>query len=338
MTTISASTSAQAWWFFKKMDATAEENLDDVFPLPHDGKLRDGLLEAEAPVIRLSRFEGPLDLLLFLIRKNEIDIYDIPIESITKQYLEILRGNERLDLDIAGEFFVMAATLMYIKSRVLLPTSETIPDKDAVAGTGDIADDETDPRWQLVSQLIQYKRLKETSKYISELAAQRCGFLDRKIVPEEEPEQRHVAPVERMELWNVFNLVLKRLADRILPGEIQGDTVTIATRMEDILERIRVEKSFAFTSLLPEKITVAVLVSTFLACLELARLGKILVRQDEIFSEIYCDAREEGDDPFPSENLEENEGSPLPLFEKNTEKSGENAEKSSDGGNANEAP
>jgi len=220
---------------------------------------------------------------------------------------------------------------MYIKSRVLLPTSETIPDKDAVAGTGDVGDEETDPRWQLVSQLIQYKRLKETSKYISELAAQRCGFLDRKIVPEEETEQRPVAPVERMELWNVFNLVLKRLADRILPGEIQGDTVTIATRMEDILERIRVEKSFAFTSLLPEKITVAVLVSTFLACLELARLGKILVRQDEIFAEIYCDAREEGDDPFPSENLEENAESPLPLFEKN-------AEKSSDGGNGNDAP
>lgn len=268
------------------------------FPYFRDAKIRDGLLEDEAPVIRLSRFEGPLDLLLFLIRKNEIDIYDIPIESVTKQYLEILRGNERMNLDVAGEFFVMAATLMYIKSRVLLPSSETIPDKTEL-GTNE--DEELDPRWQLVRQLIQYKRLKESSQYIAGLITERQGFMTRNIVPEEEPEQRPIAPVGRMDLWNVFNLVLKRLAERILPGEIQGDSVTIAQRMEDILRRVRSEKSFSFTSLLPEKLTVAVLVSTFLACLELARLGQIVVRQDEVFAEIYCDAREDGVDPFPSE-------------------------------------
>lgn len=268
------------------------------FPYFRDAKIRDGLLEDEAPVIRLSRFEGPLDLLLFLIRKNEIDIYDIPIESVTKQYLEILRGNERMNLDVAGEFFVMAATLMYIKSRVLLPSSETIPDKTELGAN---EGEELDPRWQLVRQLIQYKRLKESSQYIARLIAERQGFMTRNIVPEEEPEQRPIAPVGRMDLWNVFNLVLKRLAERILPGEIQGDSVTIAQRMEDILRRIRSEKSFSFTSLLPEKLTVAVLVSTFLACLELARLGQIVVRQDEVFAEIYCDAREDGVDPFPSE-------------------------------------
>ncbi|MBP3302411.1 MAG: segregation/condensation protein A [Opitutales bacterium] len=268
------------------------------FPYFRDAKIRDGLLEDEAPVIRLSRFEGPLDLLLFLIRKNEIDIYDIPIESVTKQYLEILRGNERMNLDIAGEFFVMAATLMYIKSRVLLPSSETIPDKNELGGN---EDEELDPRWQLVRQLIQYKRLKESSEHLADLIAERQGFMTRNITPDEAPEQRPIAPVGRMDLWNVFNLVLKRLADRILPGEIQGDSVTIAQRMEDILERVRTEKSFSFTSLLPEKLTVAVLVSTFLACLELARLGQIIVRQDEVFAEIYCDAREDGSDPFPSE-------------------------------------
>ena len=274
------------------------------FPYFRDDKIRDGLLEDEAPVIRLSRFEGPLDLLLFLIRKNEIDIYDIPIESVTKQYLEILRGNERMNLDIAGEFFVMAATLMYIKSRVLLPSSETIPDKTELGGN---EDEELDPRWQLVRQLIQYKRLKESSEHIADLIAERQGFMTRNITPDEAPEQRPIAPVERMDLWNVFNLVLKRLADRILPGEIQGDSVTIAQRMEDILERVRTEKSFSFTSLLPEKLTVAVLVSTFLACLELARLGQIIVRQDEVFAEIYCDAREDGVDPFPSELQDDTE-------------------------------
>lgn len=276
----------------------------DGFPYFRDAKIRDGLLEDETPVVRLSRFEGPLDLLLFLIRKNEIDIYDIPIESVTRQYLDILRGNERMNLDVAGEFFVMAATLMYIKSRMLLPSSETLPDKTELVGN---ADEEPDPRWQLVRQLIQYKRLKESSEYISELIAERQGFMSRNIVPAEEPEKRPIAPVGRMDLWNVFNLVLRRLADRILPGEIQGDSVTIAQRMEDILTRVRTEKSFSFTSLLPERLTVAVLVSTFLACLELARLGKIIVRQDEVFAEIYCDAREEGDDPFPSELRDEAE-------------------------------
>ena len=279
-------------------DTTPIPEAGSEFPYFRDAKIRDGLLEDEAPVIRLSRFEGPLDLLLFLIRKNEIDIYDIPIESVTKQYLEILRGNERMNLDIAGEFFVMAATLMYIKSRVLLPSSETSPDKTELGGN---EDEELDPRWQLVRQLIQYKRLKESSEHIADLIAERQGFMTRNITPDEAPEQRPIAPVGRMDLWNVFNLVLKRLADRILPGEIQGDSVTIAQRMEDILERVRTEKSFSFTSLLPEKLTVAVLVSTFLACLELARLGQIIVRQDEVFAEIYCDAREDGVDPFPSE-------------------------------------
>lgn len=275
---------------------TDEAEMESAGAFPQHVRLSDGLIEDETPVIRLSRFEGPLDLLLYLIRKNEIDVRDIPIESVTRQYLEILRGNERMNLDVAGEFFVMAATLMYIKSRMLLPATETLPQKDAAGTDGD---EDPDPRWQLVRQLIIYQRLKDSSAYIADLAEARSGFLSREIVPEEAPEQRPVAPVGRMELWNVFNLVLKRLADRILPGEIQGDAVTIAQRMEDILARIRVEKTFAFTSLLPEKLTVAVLVSTFLACLELARLGQITVRQDEIFAEIYCDAREEGDDPFP---------------------------------------
>lgn len=298
---------------------------DADLSLPGNAGIRDGLLAGDVPVVRLSRFEGPLDLLLFLIRKNEIDIYDIPIESVTRQYLEILRANERMNLDVAGEFFVMAATLMYIKSRVLLPASETLPEKD-VAGTDD---EETDPRWQLVRQLIQYKRLRESSIRIADLIAQRQKFLNREIVPAEEPEARPIAPVGRMDLWNVFNLILKRLADRILPGEIQGDSVTIAQRMEDILARVRVEKTFSFTSLLPEKLTVAVLVSTFLACLELARLGQIVVRQDDVFAEIYCDAREDGVDPFPQRD-DAGDGADLPLFAENAGdfENSENAEKS----------
>src|SRR5471032_249130 len=112
--------------------------------------------------IKLQVFEGPLELLLFLIRKNELDIYDIPIESVTRQYLEALRAMQQLDLELAGEFFVMAATLMEIKSRMLLPKGLAAVDPNA-------EDEEMDPRWELVHQLLQYKKFKEASASLREL-------------------------------------------------------------------------------------------------------------------------------------------------------------------------
>lgn len=258
------------------------------------GRFRDALIADDAPVVHLSRFDGPLDLLLFLIRKNELDICDIPIESVTRQYLEILRGNERLDLDIAGEFFVMASTLMYIKSRMLLPAGTSAGD-DALAGTenDDAGSGGNDPRWELVQRLLEYKRLKDAAQTVAELAEKRSAFPDRKIVPADDAPARPLVPVGKMDVWSAFNLVLKRFADRIVPGEIRGDSVTVAQRMEDILERARREKTFTFSSLLPAKTGIALLVSTFLACLELARLGKLSVRQNDAFGEIYCDARAE---------------------------------------------
>ena len=263
----------------------------------HVGNVQDGLFPDTVPAVRLSKFEGPLDLLLFLIRKNEIDIYDIPIAEVARQYMDILRKNEQMNIDVAGEFFVMAATLMYIKSRMLLPSSEMPADNDAA----EAGDDDLDPRWQLVRQLIQYRRLKESARYIANLIEQQQNFLPREIAKPEATEERPLAPLGKMDLWNVFNLVLKRLSERILPGEIQDDTVTIAARMEVIIERLKTQKSFTFTSLLPEQITIPMLATTFLACLELARLGQMSVRQDELFGEIYCDAREPGDElPAPA--------------------------------------
>src|SRR4051812_31703090 len=122
--------------------------------------------------IKLQVFEGPLDLLLFLIRKNELDIYDIPIESVTRQYVEALRAMQQLDLDLAGEFFVMAATLMEIKSRMLLPKGQHAIDPNA-------EDDEMDPRWELVHQLLQYKKFKEAAATLGELAATRRDPMER---------------------------------------------------------------------------------------------------------------------------------------------------------------
>ena len=106
--------------------------------------------------IRLNIFEGPLDLLLFLIRKNEIDIYNIPIEKVTSQYLDVIYNMDKLDLEVAGDFFVMAATLMHIKSRMLLPKKERFSETED--------ENEIDPRWELVQQLIEYKKFKNLEK------------------------------------------------------------------------------------------------------------------------------------------------------------------------------
>ena len=124
------------------------------------------LVEADAYKVRLEIFEGPLDLLLYLIKKDEIDIYDISIERITKQYLKYIDTFKLLNIDLASEFIVMAANLMYIKSRTLLPRSEQPPEEDT---------DEDDPRWELIRQLIEYKKFKDAASTLAQKAQQQAS-------------------------------------------------------------------------------------------------------------------------------------------------------------------
>jgi segregation and condensation protein A len=236
--------------------------------------------------IKLQVFEGPLDLLLFLIRKNELDIYDIPIESVTKQYLEALRAMQQLDLDVAGEFFVMAATLMEIKSRMLLPRGLAAVDPNA-------EDEGLDPRWELVHQLLQYKKFKEAAAKLNELAVERQNLMQRYVSTLADRTERALKGVDRIELWNVFNIVLRRLAEKLVVGEIHDEVVTVADQMEWLLTRTRTEKSFVFSQLFPNGTTLRRLVATFLAMLELTRLKKLRLRQNEAFSDILVDAVEE---------------------------------------------
>jgi segregation and condensation protein A len=235
--------------------------------------------------IKLQVFEGPLDLLLFLIRKNELDIYDIPIESVTKQYIDALHAMQQLDLDVAGEFFVMAATLMEIKSRLLLPKGQHAVDPNA-------EDEEVDPRWELVHQLLQYKKFKDAAAKLAELAETRQNLMVRHVSQLSADEgDRPLKNVDRIELWNTFNIVLRRLAEKLVVGEIHDEVVTVSDQMEWLLERTRTgEKSFIFSSLFPEGVTLRRLVATFLAVLELTRLKKLRVRQTEAFADIICDA------------------------------------------------
>lgn len=237
--------------------------------------------------IKLPVFEGPLDLLLFLIRKNELDIYDIPIESVTRQYIDALHAMQELDLEVAGDFFVMAATLMEIKSRMLLPKGQHAIDPNA-------EEDEMDPRWELVHQLLQYKKFKEASEQLDALIAQRHAIMDRFVSSLHlDANERDLKPVDRIELWHAFNDVLRRLAEKLVVGEIRDEQVTVADQMEYLLERITREKSFVFSALFPGRVTLRYLVATFLAVLELTRLKRLRISQDEAFSDILCCAVEE---------------------------------------------
>jgi segregation and condensation protein A len=256
-------------------------------PGPAIPTLRSVLPDADLR-IKLQVFEGPLDLLLFLIRKNEIDIYDIPIESVTKQYVAVLRSMQELDLDVAGEFFVMAASLMEIKSRMLLPKELHAVDPDADG------QDEMDPRWELVHQLLQYKKFKDAAARLAEMARLQRDLMERQLSSRPADSlDRPLRGVNRIELWNTFNQVLRRLAEKLVVGEIHDETVTVADQMEWLLGKMRVEKSFVFSNLFEAGVSLRRLVATFLAVLELTRLSRMRLRQDEAFMDIICEAADE---------------------------------------------
>jgi segregation and condensation protein A len=246
---------------------------------------QETLLDENTPGVCLPVFDGPLDLLLFLIRKNEIDIYDIPIETVTRQYLDILNAMDGLNLDLAGEFFVMASSLLHIKSRMLLPQIkseiEEVEEEEPV-----------DPRWELVQQLVEYRGMKEASGDIASLMQAMNDQLPR-IVEEPEAVAAEILPSDSMEIWNLFNLVMERFSDRMESTEIQREAITIAEQMELIISHLQDYKKFSFSTLLPEKFNVSYLVVTFLAVLELTRLKKLSVIQEGNYGEIFCSQREE---------------------------------------------
>jgi segregation and condensation protein A len=234
--------------------------------------------------IKLPVFEGPLDLLLFLIRKNELDIYDIPIESVTRQYIAALKAMQELDLDLAGEFFVMAATLMEIKSRMLLPKGQ-----HAIDPTSE--EEDMDPRWELVYQLLQYKKFKEAAEKLNDLSITRQNVMDRYVSSRvNDTLDRPLQALNRIDVWNTFNIVLRRLAEKLVVGEIQDEVVTVSDQMEWLMDRIKTERNFIFSTLFPNGVTLRRLVATFLAMLELTRLGQLRISQNEAFTDIHCEA------------------------------------------------
>src|SRR3954451_11428756 len=152
--------------------------------------------------VKLEVFEGPLDLLLYLIKKDEVDIYDISLERITQQYLEFMDAFKVLDLDVAGEFVVMAANLIYLKSRSLLPASVQPPEEEA---------EEDDPRWELVRQLLEYKKFKEAAQHLHRREVEQQNLFGRLPERPELAAERPLGEVSVFDLINAFNKILKRV-------------------------------------------------------------------------------------------------------------------------------
>ena len=228
--------------------------------------------------VKLEVFEGPLDLLLYLIKRDEIDIYDIPIEHITKQYLEFMDMFKMLDLDIAGEFVVMAANLIYLKSRSLLPVSVQPPEEEA---------DEEDPRWELVRQLLEYKKFKEAAAHLHDRETAREGVFPRLAVGAEEPVERPLGDVSVFDLINAFNKILKRLDDKKEDlREIFEENFTVSDKIDLILKITAPGFAMKFTELFSGAASRSEIVITFLALLELIRLKQLRCLQSEAFGEI----------------------------------------------------
>jgi len=225
--------------------------------------------------IRLELFEGPLDLLLYLIKRDELNIYDIPIMKITQQYLEYINLMEDLNLDIAGDFLVMAATLMQIKSRMLLP-----PDPEGVET------DQEDPRSELVRRLLEYKAFKEAAERLRGYEARQSGVFGRfGSEPEFEDEDFSLGDVSLFDLLSAFNKVLKGMAQDV-PHEVMKDEFTVADKIQDIIERLKKDTTVRFSRLFRSAKNKFEAITTFLAILELIRLKEILISQDKQFGEI----------------------------------------------------
>jgi segregation and condensation protein A len=234
----------------------------------------------QAYKVQLPVFEGPLDLLLYLIKKEEVDIYDIPIERITTQYMEYLSVMKLLNLDIAGEFIVMAATLMYIKSRMLLPADQQVRD--------DREEEGFDPRWELIRQLVEYKKFKSAAEQLQKLAAEQKNLFTRQAMEIEAvpAEEVPLGEVSLFDLLNAFKETLKRAEEREDFREIAEERFTVTDKIAEILFLLRERDSVLFHELFSKMASRAEIVVTFLALLELIRLKQIRVRQDEHFGEI----------------------------------------------------
>lgn len=228
--------------------------------------------------VKLDQFEGPLDLLLHLIKKSEINIYDIPIALITQQYLDYLSLMKSLNLTVAGEFLVVAATLVQIKSRMLLPADESDSDED----------DGPDPREELIRRLLEYKQFKEAAGQLDNRERLWREIFVREQappVPAQSSESLVMEEVSLFDLVDALHSIMVRAPDKRLM-EITPENLTVKDRMNAILETLEGKESVTFLSLFENQGHRLLIIVTFLALLELVRLRLVRVFQGETFGSI----------------------------------------------------
>ncbi len=257
---------------------------------------------------KLNVFEGPLDLLLHLIEKNKVDIYDIPIVTITEQYLAYVSEMQEQDMDVMSEFLVMAGTLLQIKSKMLLPREETEEEE------------EEDPRAELVRRLLEYKMYKYAALELKDMELDASHNLYKKpTIPKEVEEYREeVDPAELVDgltlskLNDIFQSIMRKQVDKIDPirskfGTIEKEEINIEERMVQIREEVRGLKGINFRTLLETQPTRMNIIITFMSILELMKVGAIIIRQEETFGEIVIDSLDEIEVTSESEDRLEDE-------------------------------
>ncbi|HZO85268.1 MAG TPA: segregation/condensation protein A [Verrucomicrobiae bacterium] len=231
--------------------------------------------------VKFEVFEGPLDLLLYLIKKEEVDIYEVNLTQLATQFLEYIEVMRMLDLEIAGEFLVMAATLMYIKSRELLPRDQQVQTEGE--------DDGEDPRWELIRQLVEYKKFKDAAARLQQLEISQENTFPRIPGKPEFPEEPSTPKpgVSLFDLVSAVGNILKRFTERTEDErEIFQDKWTVSEKIDSIAKLLAEKKQLKFSELFSEASSRTEVVVTFLALLELIRLKQVVALQREEFGEI----------------------------------------------------
>lgn len=255
--------------------------------------LEGGSNMAETISYKLEKFEGPLDLLLHLIEKNKVDIYDIPIVEITQQYLDYVNQMEKEDLNIVSEFLVMAATLLNIKSKMLLPVE--------VNEEGE----EEDPRAELVARLLEYKRYKMMAYRLQDMEDGAQLLLFKKpTIPKEVSKYEPPVDLDSLldglslaRLQRIFDQVMKRREDKVDPirstfGTIKKEPVSLESRIGSVMDYARKHRKFSFRQMLERQADKLDVVVTFLAILELMKIGKIHLTQEHTFDDMMIETLE----------------------------------------------
>lgn len=244
--------------------------------------------------VQLDQFEGPLDLLIFLIRKNEVNIYDIPVARITEQYLEFLRFAARVDLDTLTDFYVMAATLLHIKSRMLLPA----PDADD--------DDWDDPRRELVEKLIEYQRYRKLSDLMTEREEELEYGVERRTGQPALPFDESDEQWEQLDVWELLK-TFSRLVRNISSDRLVSlyEEVTVNEKLTLIEEMLERRGEFLFTDLIRRQDSIMEFVCAFIAILEAARQRSILIMQNRMFGDIRIKQGRRDLESSPAYDMEE---------------------------------